>query len=143
MWQGVLAGGITFLLVALPTAAILYAAQTGSIGTVSTMGFGGLAVVVLGTISGGAGYVVARAYRRDPGRRPGDVWTSWFSGLVTLVLGSWFAPFVVLFVFVDSDHSLAERAPLVFLTWTVAHCAVAVLAAWVAKSLWKPPHAAM
>lgn len=141
VWQGALAGAVTFILVMLPTAAILYAAQTGSIGTVGSTGFGGLAVVVLGVISGVGGYAVARAYRMDPTRRPGDIWTSWFSGLVTLVVGSWFAPFLVLFVFVDSDHSLAGRAPLVLMTWTLAHVVVAGLASHTGKALWKPPHA--
>ena len=127
-WQGILAGIITFLVIVIPTAAIVYGAQVGSIGSVSVPGFGGIASLVLALIAAVAGGMVYRAYRFDPERRPGDVWSRWFTGFVALVVGSWFVPFVVLFVFVDSDHALADRMPAVMLVWTVGHVAVAVVA---------------
>lgn len=137
-WQGLLAGLITFVVVMIPTAAIVYGAQAGSVGSVSVPGFGGVAVAVLGPISIAAGVVVSSAYRADPNRRPGEVWSTWFSGFMALVIGSWFVPFLILFVFVDSDHSLADRMAAVLVVWTVAHLAVAALAAWVARRLMRP-----
>ena len=134
-WQGVLAGLVTFGVVILPSAAIVYGAQTGSVGSVSVSGFGGFAVVVLGAISVATGVVVSRAYRSDPTRRPGEVWSTWFSGFVVLVIGSWVVPFLVLFVFIDSDHALADRMAAVLLVWTIAHLAVAALAGFVMRSL--------
>lgn len=134
-WQGVLAGLVTFGVVIVPSAAIVYGAQTGSVGSVSVSGFGGSAVVVLGAISIAIGVVVSRAYRSDPNRRPGEVWSTWFSGFVVLVIGSWVVPFLVLFVFIDSDHALADRMAAVLFVWTAAHLAVAALAGLLMKSL--------
>lgn len=131
--QGVLAGLITFLVTMVPTAAIVYGAQSGSIGSVSTSGFGVMAAAVLGLIAVGSGHLVRRSYERRPERRPGDVWTAWFTGFVVMVVGSWFAPFVVLFVFVDSDHALADRAIEVYLVWTLAHVAAAGAAWWLSR----------
>ena len=134
-WQGALAGLITFVVVSIPSAAIVYGAQAGSIGSVSVAWFGAFAAAVLGTIAVTTGAVVIRAYRIDPNRRPGEVWTTWFSGLVVLVIGSWFVPFVVLFVFVDSDHALSDRMAAVLAVWTLGHLGVTWLAAWVTRSL--------
>ena len=127
-WQGILAAVITFLVIVIPTAVIVYGAQAGSVGSVSVPGFGGIASLVLALIAAAVGYMVYRAYRFDPERRPGDVWSRWFTGLVALVVGSWFVPFVVLFVFIDSDHALADRMAAVMLVWIVGHVAVAVVA---------------
>ena len=138
-WQGLLAGAVTFVVMMVPTVAIVYAAGAGTVGSVSTSGFGAVAAVVLGSIAAAIGYVVYRAFAVNPERRPGDVWSTWFTGFVVLVVGSWFVPFLVLFVFIDSDHSLADRIGLVYLVWTVAHLAVAGLALWVVRSLWRAP----
>jgi hypothetical protein len=134
-WQGAIAGLVTFVVISIPSAAIVYGAQAGSIGSVSVSWFGVFAAVILGAIAVVTGAVVTRAYRIDPGRRPGEVWTTWFSGFVVLVIGSWFVPFVVLFVFVDSDHALADRMAAVLLVWTLGHLAAAWLAGWVTRSL--------
>jgi heme/copper-type cytochrome/quinol oxidase subunit 2 len=98
-----------------------------------------VSVVVLGSIAAAVGYIVYRAFAVNPERRPGDVWSTWFTGFVVLVVSSWFVPFLVLFVFIDSDHSLADRIGLVYLVWTVAHLAVAGLAFRVMRSLWRAP----
>ncbi len=137
--QGMMAGAVTFAVMMVPTIAIVYAAGTGSVGSVTTFGFGAVAAVVLGSIAAAVGYVVYRAFVVNPERRPGDVWSTWFTGFVVLVVGSWFVPFLVLFVFIDSDHSLADRIGLVYLVWTVAHLAVAGLALRVMRSLWRTP----
>lgn len=134
-WQGALAGLITFLVISIPSAAIVYGAQVGSIGSVSVSWFGAFAAVVLGAIAVATGAVVARAYRIDPERRPGEVWSMWFSGFVVLVVGSWFVPFVVLFVFVDSDHALSDRMAAVLLVWTLGHLGAAWLAGRVTRGL--------
>ena len=134
-WQGFLAAVITFAVVIVPTAAIVYGAQAGSVGSVNVGGFGVFAAVVLGAIAGVTGVVVARAYRPYAERRAGEVWSTWFSGFVVLVIGSWFVPFLVLFVFVDSDHALADRMLAVLLVWATAHLAVAALAGWIMRSL--------
>lgn len=136
LWQGILAAVVTFVVVMLPTAAIVYGAQAGSMGSVSVSGFGGVAAVVLGTVSIATGILVLRAYRTDPKRRPGEVWSTWFSGFVVLVIGSWFVPFFVLFVFIDSDHALSDRMAVVLIVWTMAHAAVASLAGWMMRSLY-------
>jgi hypothetical protein len=47
----------------------------------------------------------------------------------------------VLFVFINSDHSLVDRIGPVYLVWTVAHLAVAGLAFGVVRSLWRAPEA--
>jgi hypothetical protein len=135
LWQGALAGLITLLVILIPSAAIVYGARAGSIGSVSVSWFGGFAAVTLGAIAVTTGAVVARAYRADPNRRPGEVWSTWFSGFVVLVIGSWFVPFVVLFVFVDSDHALSDRMPAVLLVWTLGHLAAAWLAGRTTRSL--------
>ena len=134
-WQGALAGLITFLVISIPSAAIVYGAQAGSIGSVSVSWFGAFAVAVLGVIAAATGIVVTRAYRIDPGRRPGEVWSTWFSGFVVLVIGSWFVPFAVLFVFVDSDHALSDRMTAVLAVWTLGHLGAAWLAGRVSRSL--------
>ena len=134
-WQGALAGLITFVVISIPSAAIVYGAQAGSIGSVSVSWFGSFAVVILGAIAVAAGAAVARAYRIRPDRRPGEVWSTWFGGFVVLVIGSWFVPFVVLFVFVDSDHALSDRMPAVLFVWSLGHLAAAWLAGWVARGL--------
>lgn len=138
-WQGFLAGLVTFAVVIVPTAAIVYGAQAGSVGSVSVSGFGGIAVAVLGVIAIAAGVVVYRAYWTDPNRRPGEVWSTWFSGFVVIVIGSWFVPFLVLFVFVDSDQALSDRMVAVMLVWTTAHLALAGLAGWMMRSLMGVP----
>lgn len=138
-WQGILAGVVTLAVVIVPTAAIVYGAQAGSVGSVSVSGFGGIAVAVLGVIAIATGVVVYRAYRADPNRRPGEVWSTWFSGFVVLVIGSWFVPFLVLFVFVDSDHALSDRMVAVMLVWTTAQVALAGIAGWMMRSLMGPP----
>ena len=134
-WQGVLAGSVTLGVVVLPTVAIIYGAQAGSIGSVSFGWFGPIAGVVIAAIAILAGDLVRRAYRTDPTRRPGDVWSTWFSGFTVLVIGSWFVPFIVLFVFIDSDHALSDRMLAVMTVWTLGHLVVAGLAGWVMRSL--------
>lgn len=134
-WQGALAGLITFLVISIPSTAIVYGAQAGSIGSVSLSWFGAFSAVVLGAIAIAAGVVVTRAYRTDPHRRPGEVWSIWFSGFVVLVVGSWLVPFVVLFVFVDSDHALSDRMAAVLLVWTLGHLGAAWLAGRMTRSL--------
>jgi hypothetical protein len=133
--QGALAGLVTFFVISIPSAAIIYGARVGSMGSVSVSWFGACAVAVLGAIAVAAGIVVARAYRIDPERRPGEVWSRWFSGFVVLVIGSWFVPFVVLFVFVDSDRALSDRMASVLLVWTLGHLGAAWLAGWMTRSL--------
>jgi hypothetical protein len=139
--QGMMAGTVTFAVMMVPTIAIVYAAGAGTVGSVSSFGFGAVSVVVLGSIAAAVGYIVYRAFAVNPERRPGDVWSTWFTGFVVLVVGSWFVPFLVLFVFIDSDHSLVDRIGLVYLVWTVAHLAVAGLAFRVVRSLWRVPEA--
>jgi hypothetical protein len=136
--QGLLAGIVTFVVGILPTAGILWSANTGSIGSVSTPGFGGVAVIVIGAISVGSGYLVTRAYAQDPERRPGDVWTTWYGGFVVFVLGTWFSPFLVLLIFVNSDAALNDRLPLVLAVWTLLHLAFAALALALARGLLRP-----
>ncbi|MCP4308363.1 MAG: hypothetical protein GY926_25620 [bacterium] len=139
IWQGIMAGVVTLAVMMVPTIAILYAAGAGTMGSVSTYGFGAVAAVVLGSIAAAVGYIVYRAFVINEERRAGDVWSTWFTGFVVLVVGSWFAPFIVVFVFIDSDHSLADRIGLVYLVWTVAHLAVTALALRVVRSLWRAP----
>ena len=134
-WQGSLAGAITFAVVILPTAAIIYGAQAGSIGSVSLGWFGPVAGAVIAVIAILTGYLGTRAYRTRPTRRPGDVWSTWFSGFTVLVIGSWFVPFIVLFVFIDSDHALSDRMLAVMTVWTLGHLVVAGLAGRVMRSL--------
>lgn len=134
-WQGALAGLVTFLVISIPSAAIVYGARAGSIGSVSVSWFGAFAVVLLGAIAIATGVVVTRAYRTDPNRRPGEVWSTWFSGVAVLVVGSWFVPFVVLFVFVDSDHALSDRMAAVMAVWTLGHLGAAWLAGRMTRSL--------
>lgn len=137
--QGALAGLITFLVISIPSAAIVQGARAGSIGSVSVPWFGGFATVTLGAIAVATGSVVTRAYRTDPDRRPGQVWSIWFNGFVVLVVGSWFVPFAVLFVFVDSDHALSERMSAVLLVWTLGHLAAAWIAGRMTRSLHGDP----
>ena len=138
-WQGALAGLVTFLVISIPSAAIVYGAQAGSIGSVSVSWFGAFAAVILGAIAVAAGVVVTRAFRADPNRRPGEVWSTWFSGFVVLVIGSWFVPFVVLFVFVDSDHALSDRMAAVMAVWALGHLGAAWLAARTTRNLYQSP----
>ena len=134
-WQGILAAAVTFLVTVLPTAAIVYGARAGSIGSVSMSWFGPIAALVLAGIAVVAGNLVTQAYRNDPDRRPGDIWSTWFSGFTVLVVGSWFVPFLVLFVFVDSDRALSDRMFPVMVVWSVGHILAAALANRVARGL--------
>lgn len=138
-WQGVLAAFVTFVVVMLPTLAIAYGAQVGTVGTVSVTGFTSVATVVLAAVATAVGVLVFRSYQLDPERRPGEVWSTWFTGFVVLVVGSWFAPFLVLFVFVDSDHALSDRMPAVLTVWIAAHLATAGLAWRLMRNLAVPP----
>jgi hypothetical protein len=137
--QGILAGIVTFVVGMLPTLGILWSASTGSIGTVSSPGFGAVAVIVIGAISIGSGYLVTRAYAKQPDRRPGDVWSTWYGGFVAFVLGTWISPFLVLLIFVDSDQALSDRLPIVLGVWTLLHLAFAGVALLFAKGLLRSP----
>ena len=53
-WQGLMAGAVTFAVMMVPTVAIVYAAGAGTVGSVSTSGFGAVAAVVLPTGRGPA-----------------------------------------------------------------------------------------
>ncbi len=136
--QGILAGAMTFIVGMLPTVGILYSASTGSIGSVSAPGFGGIATLVIGAISVGSGTLIAYAYARQPDRRPGEVWSTWYGGFVAFVLGTWLSPFLVLLIFVNSDASLNDRLPAVLAVWTVLHLAFAALALVFARGLLSP-----
>jgi hypothetical protein len=137
--QGIIAGVVTFVVGMLPTAGILWSASTGSVGSVSTPGFGGVAMLVIGAISVGSGYLVTHAYSKQPNRRPGDVWSTWYGGFVTFVLGTWFTPFLVLFIFVNSDTALNDRLPVVLGVWTALHLAFAALALVFTRGLLRSP----
>lgn len=135
--QGIVAGLLTFAVGILPTAGILWSASTGSIGTVSTPGFGGIAALVIGAIAVGSGALIAGAYRRAPNRRPGEVWSTWYGGFVCFVIGTWLVPFLVLLIFVDSDTALGDRLPEVMLVWTLLHLLFAVVALVLVRCLWR------
>ena len=137
--QGILAGLMTFVVGILPTVAILWSASTGSVGSVSTPGLGGVAAVVIGAISVGSGYLITRAYTTEPDRRPGNVWSSWYGGFVCFIFGTWLSPFLVLFIFVNSDSALNDQLPLVLLVWTLLHLAWAALALILARGLVRRP----
>ncbi len=130
---------MTFVVGMLPTVGILWSASTGSIGSVSTPGFGGVAMLVIGAISVGSGYLIAHAYAKDQGRRPGEVWSTWYGGFVAFVLGTWFAPFLVLVIFVNSDTALNDQLPVVLAVWTALHLAFAAVALVFARGLWRSP----
>ncbi len=137
--QGILAGIVTFVVGMLPTVGILWSASTGSIGSVSTPGFGGVAMLVIGAISVGSGYLVTHAYANQPDRRPGEVWSTWYGGFVGFVLGSWISPFLVLLIFVNSDAALNDRLPAVLAVWTLLHVAFAALGLLFARGLLRGP----
>ena len=137
--QGIIAGAVTFVVGMLPTVGILWSASTGSIGSVSTPGFGGVAVIVIGAISVGSGYLVTHAYAKEPDRRPGDVWSTWYGGFVAFVLGTWVSPFLVLLIFINSDSALNDRLPQALGVWTLLHVAFAALALVLSRGLWRSP----
>lgn len=136
--QGAVAGVVTFAAAMLPTVAILWSASSGSVGTVNGSGLGLVAAVVIGAVAVGSGRLVLDAYRRRPDRRPGEVWSTWYSGFVAFVLGTWVSPLVVLALFVDSDRALQDRMPLVLTVWTALHLAFAGLGAVLARGLLPP-----
>ena len=133
--QGITAGLMTFIVAMLPTVGILWSASTGSIGSVNVPGFGAVAAAVIGSIAIGSGYLLAHAYRMEPDRRPGDVWSSWYIGFVAFVVGTWLSPFLILFIFVNSDSALSDQLPLVLAVWTLLHLAFAGLALFSARGL--------
>ena len=136
--QGAGAGVVTFAVAILPTVAILWSASSGSVGTVHGSGLGLVAAVVIGAVAVGSGRLVLDAYRRRPDRRPGEVWSAWYSGFVAFVLGAWVSPLAILALFIDSDRALHDRMPLVLAVWTTLHLAFAGLGAFFARRLLPP-----
>jgi hypothetical protein len=133
--QGATAGVVTFAVGLLPTAAILWSASSGSVGTVHGSGLGLVAVAVIGAVALGSGRLVLDAYRRRPDRRPGEVWSTWYSGFVAFVLGTWASPLLILALFIDSDRALDDRMPLVLAVWAALHLAFAARGAVFARGL--------
>lgn len=132
--QAVVAAAVLFGLAILPTAGIVAAARSGAVGTLPAgTWFAGPATLLVATFAVGGGLLVYRAVER--GKRPGTVWSGYVDGLAVVVLGCWLIPFVLLFAFVDSDHSLEERGLGIVVAWFLAHAAVAGAALAVTRRL--------
>lgn len=132
---GLVAGMITLLLVSLPAVGIEAAAATGSVGTIGATWFGTLAALTNVALAIGSGYVVYRARRNHPAMRPGELWSTWFTGLVAVVVGTWFVPVAMLFVLVDSDRALAQRPAGVVLVWLAGYALTALAGLWLMRGL--------
>lgn len=136
--QAVAGALIVLVLVSLPGLGIVAAASTGSVGSIGMNTFRIVNFVTNVAMATGAGWVLRRAYILDPDRRAGEVWSTFYGGLVVVVLGFWLVPLLMVFTLVDSDHSLQQHGPLVFVAWFVLHAAVAGLGLLAARGLLRP-----
>lgn len=128
------AGLTTLLLTLAPSALVVAIITIGALGEIEYSRLGPVAVLLFVAIAVATGYLVYRGLERvwsEPGRRPADVWIAYLVALTILLVGVIIIPVAVVFVTVDSDHGLSDRALLVDALWLAGHLGFAALA-WVA-----------
>lgn len=112
------------LLVAIIALGAVGEADFARLGPPATLGFVGIAIF--------AGVLVDRGLRRvwsEPTRRrPADVGIAFVVFLSILLVGVILLPVLIVFVTVDSDHSLADREALVTVLWFGGHLALVAVA---------------
>jgi hypothetical protein len=132
------AGIVTLLLTLAPSALIVAAITIGALGEIEYARLGPAATLLFVVVAAGTGYVVNGWLRRawsEPGRRPADVWIAYVVALTILLVGVILIPILIVFITVDSDHSLSDRAALVEVLWFAGHITLAILSYFIARSL--------
>jgi hypothetical protein len=131
-------GGAVFVVVSIPTVAMLLALTEGAIGDAPRRGLGVMATIVLGLVGIAAARTLAAGLRsiRDTGRTRVDVWVAAYIGTAALVVGVYAIPVLMLLAMVNSDRSLADSRAWFFVIWATAHVLVSAAALGAAKLTW-------
>lgn len=132
------AGVATLLFTFAPSALIVAAIAIGALGEIEYARLGPVATLLFLAMAVVTGYLVNRWLQRawtEPGRRPADVWIAYIVALTILLVGVISIPIIIVFIAVDSDHSLSDRAAMVELLWFGGHVGLAALAFSVARGL--------
>ena len=133
------AGLITLALTFLPSALLVAIIALGAVGEAEFARLGPLATLGFVAIAVLAAVLVDRGLRRvwsEPARRrPADVGIAFVVFLTILLVGVILLPVLIVFITVDSDHSLADREPLVHVLWFGGHLALVAIAYAASRSL--------
>jgi hypothetical protein len=142
MRTGFIAGVLVFVMAAFPTALVVTSVWSGAVGTVSETWWILNAFVVIGSLAGATGYLLARALQRvdtESGRTKPDAWVAFYVAVLIIAIGASGIPIAMLAVMVNSDRSLNSSGPWFFFWWTLLHLVVAGLAFGLGRlAFWRP-----
>ncbi|MGI9646935.1 MAG: hypothetical protein ACR2OI_00285 [Acidimicrobiia bacterium] len=136
------AAALAMAITAAPSALIVAIIAIGALGEMEYSRLGAPAVVIFLGMAVATGYLVYDGLTRawsEPGRRPADVWIAFVAALTVLLIGVAVIPVVIVFVAVDSDHSLSDRAFMVELMWLIGHLGAGFIAFLIARWLFGGP----
>lgn len=125
------AGVLLFLVAAFPTALVVVAVRSGSVGTVSTPGLIIVAFLVILALCIAVGYLLRRALDTvdaSPTRTRADAWVAFYAAATFVAIGAFAIPIATLVVMVNSDRSLQDSGVWFFLWWGGLHVVVGLLA---------------
>ena len=138
----VAAGGVGLVTLALtfaPSALLVAIIALGAVGEAEFARLGPPATLTFIAIAVLAAVLVNRGLRRvwsEPTRRrPADVWIAFVVFLTILLVGVIVLPVLIVFITVDSDHSLADREVLVYVLWFGGHLALVAIAYLASRAL--------
>jgi hypothetical protein len=141
-YAAVVTAALALAVTAAPSALIVAIIAIGALGELEYSRLGAPAVVIFLAMAAATGYLVNQGLARawsEQGRRPADVWIAFVAALTVLLIGVALIPVFIVFIAVDSDHSLSDRAFMVELMWLIGHLALGLLAFGVARSLFGTP----
>jgi hypothetical protein len=131
MIAAILAGLGASLVSGVPSALIVAVISLGALGEPEYARLGPAAIlgfVVIGALAGSFVYRRLDLAWSDMRRRPADLWIAFAVMAAILFVGVLVIPALIVFITVDSDHGLAERASLVEILWYTLHGGLVVLA---------------
>lgn len=133
------AGLVTLALTFAPSALLVAIIALGAVGEAEFARLGPLATLGFVAIAVLAAVMVDRGLRRvwsEPARRrPADVAIAFVVFLTVLLVGVILLPVLIVFITVDSDHSLADREVLVHGLWFGGHLALVAIAYVASRAL--------
>lgn len=129
---------VTLLVTLQPSALIVAIIAIGALGEIEYARLGPAASLLFLAVATATGFLVNRGLQRswsEPDRRPADVWIAWIVALTILLVGVILIPIGIVFIAVDSDHALSDRAVLVEVLWFAGHLGLVAVAYITARSL--------
>lgn len=140
-------GVALFVVAAIPTALVVVAVRSGSIGSVNAPGLIIMAFLVIAALAAATGYLFGKALDKvaaSPGRSRADAWVALYVAVTVIVIGAFLIPVGTLAVMVNSDRSLQDNGLWFFVWWIGLHLLVGALAFGLGRvAFWRePPRAA-